>query len=40
MGYNEHGNFDARASTNIASNDILWMIETFKIKLLRGDYRD
>ena len=40
IGYDKDGNFNARASTNIKSSDILWMLETFKMKLLRGDYSD
>ena len=40
IGYDKQGSLDARASTNTKSSDILWMLETFKMKLLRGDYSE
>ena len=35
----EEGTMDARTSLGlIDGGDLLWLIETFKFKLLRGDY--
>ena len=30
LGYNKDGELEARASTNMQSRDILWLLETFK----------
>lgn len=38
VGYNKEGEFDPRASLNLQQKDILWLIETFKTKMLNGDY--
>lgn len=38
IGYDQDGKLDVRASTNLACKDILWLIETFKSKMLNGDY--
>lgn len=38
LGFNADGWFDPRASLNASSQDILWMLELFKHKLLDGDY--
>lgn len=40
IGYDKEGQLDARASLNIKQSDILWMIEMFKMKLMRGDYAE
>jgi hypothetical protein len=38
MGHNKDGEFDIRASTNIAQKDLLWMTQLFIHKLMNGDY--
>jgi hypothetical protein len=39
IGYDKEGNFDARATLGLVDGgDMLWLIETLKFKLLRGDY--
>jgi hypothetical protein len=39
IGYDKEGKFDARATLGLADGgDMLWLIETLKFKLLRGDY--
>lgn len=39
IGYDKDGNFDARATLGLVDGgDMLWLIETLKFKLLRGDY--
>ena len=38
VGYDKEGNLSARASLNIECSDVLWLIEMFKMKMLRGDY--
>ena len=40
LGWDKNGNIDARASLKMKSRDVLWVIEIFKMKLLRGDYSD
>ena len=39
IGYDHDGLLDTRASTNITHEQILWLIESFKAKMLNGDYR-
>ena len=38
LGYNKNGELDIRCSSGIEKAHIVWMIEFFKVKLLRGDY--
>jgi len=40
IGWDKHGNLDARASLNLNAAEIHWMISVFQQKLLRGDYLD
>jgi hypothetical protein len=40
LGWDKNGNIDARANLKMKSRDVLWLIEVFKTKLLRGDYSD
>lgn len=40
LGYDKDGNLDARASTNMTQESILWLLESFKNKMLNGDYAD
>lgn len=38
VGWDKNGIMDMRASTNMQAKDVLWLIETFKHKLISGDY--
>lgn len=39
LGWDKDGNFDARATLGLKDGgDILWLVETFKHKLMSGDY--
>lgn len=39
IGWDKDGNLDARATLGLVNGgDMLWLIEAFKMKLLRGDY--
>lgn len=39
LGYDKDGNFDFRASLNLKDGgDILWLMESFKTKLMNGDF--
>jgi len=40
VGYDKDGNLDARASLNLNSAQILWLLEAFKMQLLQGQYAD
>lgn len=40
IGYDNDGVLDARASTNVTQEQILWMIERFKIYMLDGKYSE
>ena len=40
LGWDTNGNLDVRASTNIDHKEILWLLEVFKSKLVRGDYSE
>lgn len=40
VGYDHDGIMDARASTNMSQSDLLWLIETFKQKMINGDYAE
>lgn len=37
-GYNEAGEFIAQASMNLRGHEILWLLETFKHKLITGEF--
>jgi hypothetical protein len=39
IGWDKDGNLDARATLGLKDGgDVLWLLETFKRKLLNGDY--
>lgn len=38
VGYDKEGRLDIRSTTDLDHQSILWLIESFKAKLLRGDY--
>lgn len=38
IGYDHEGRMDIRSSTNLDCKGILWLIESFKKKMLNGDY--
>lgn len=39
IGYDKYGNFDARATLGLKDGgDVLWLMETFKHKLMSGDF--
>ena len=39
IGYDHDGKFDARATLGLkGGGDVLWLIETFKHKLMSGDF--
>ena len=38
IGLDKDGIMDPRASTNMSSETMLWLLERFKHKLLNGDY--
>lgn len=38
IGYNEDGELDVRSSLNVSHEKAVWMIETFKHKLVGGEY--
>lgn len=39
LGWDKNGDLDARATLGLKDGgDLLWLIETFKLKLLNGDY--
>jgi hypothetical protein len=38
LGWDVEGNLDPRATLSLKNRDLLWIIEVFKMKLLRGDY--
>jgi hypothetical protein len=40
IGWSKEDKLDARASLDLTTNEILWLIENFKHKLLNGDYRE
>lgn len=40
VGYDKHGNLDARASLNLDEEEIIFMLEMFKHKLFNGDYQE
>lgn len=39
LGYDIDGNFDFRASLNLKDGgDVLWLVESFKAKLMNGEF--
>lgn len=38
LGWDKEGFLDARASTNLSHEQVLWIISKFTHKLLNGDY--
>jgi len=40
IGWDKHGNLDARATTNLSAAEVYWLISVFQQKLLQGDYLD
>ena len=40
LGYDKWGDLDARASTNMTQEQILWLLESFKQKMINGDYSE
>ena len=40
IGYDKDGYVDARASTNIDTANINFLVDSFKQKLIHGDYSD
>lgn len=39
LGWDKDGDLDVRATLGLKDGaDLLWLIETFKLKLLKGDY--
>ena len=40
IGHDHNGELDARASLNLTYAQILFLIETFKFKLLNGEYSE
>lgn len=39
IGWDKEGNFDARATLGLKDGgDCLWLIETFKLKLMTGEF--
>lgn len=38
IGYNNEGELQAAASMNLRGHEILWLVETFKLRLLNGEY--
>lgn len=39
LGYDIDGYLDTRSSSNLSHSDVAWLIDTFKHKLLNGDFR-
>lgn len=40
IGLNKDGSIDPRASLNMGDEQLLYLIESFKFRLLRGDYHE
>jgi len=38
IGWNKQEELDVRASLNLSHSEILWLLETFKARLLNGEY--
>lgn len=40
IGWDKEGALEARANTGFTHENVLWLIEVFKKKLISGDYSD
>lgn len=40
IGYNNDGEIEARSSLGLSHDNVNWIIDSFKLKLLNGDYSD
>ena len=40
IGWDKDGLLDARSSLGLSHDNVLWLIEKFKLKLLNGDYSE
>lgn len=40
IGYDKEGNLDVRSDASINGKEALWLIESFKTKLLNGEYAE
>jgi len=40
IGWDKGGFLDVRSNKGLQAKDCLWLIEQFKMKLIRGDYSD
>lgn len=40
LGWNHKGFLEARASLDMDGKELLWLIESFKTKLVNGDYSE
>ena len=40
IGYNQDGEIEARSSLGLSHDNVNWIIDSFKAKLLNGDYSD
>lgn len=40
LGWGKDGYLDVRSTTNLKANELLWLIEVFKCKLINGDYSE
>lgn len=38
LGWDKDGLLDARSSLGMSSENVIWLMEKFKLKLLNGDY--
>lgn len=38
LGWSKDNNLDVRSSLDLDASNILWLIELFKTKLMKGDY--
>ena len=40
IGFDHDGDMDVRASTNLSQEQIIWLIERFRVNLIMGEYDD
>lgn len=40
IGWDHNGDLDARATLGLDNSKLVWLMEVFKAKLIRGDYMD
>lgn len=40
IGWDHNGDLDARATLGLDTSKLVWLMEVFKAKLIRGDYMD